>query len=157
MVGLGGVVWWSVVVGWECLACLPLFWGTLGPMPAWLPTPFRGFLPTSFLAYPCCLWAGYPSTYFAYLGATPWPTLAYPLATLCLFPGYLWPVSVLVPYLFSWLLPDYFLATLCLLPGLALGCPVLHLLYMGLRPVTCPVSGSYASGSSSTLSFGIYV
>lgn len=55
--------------------------------------------------------------------------MAYPWATLCLFPGYLWPVSVLVPYLFSGLVPGFSLAILCLLPGLALGCVLSCTLY----------------------------
>lgn len=41
---------------------------------------------TSFLAYPGCLWAGYPSTSFALFPDLPWLSLAYPMVTC-------WPVS----------------------------------------------------------------
>lgn len=128
-VGLGGVMWWSVV-GWECLACLPLFWPI---QDAYGLVTLLPLLPCS-LTYPGC----------------PWPILWLPaglsLATMGLSWAPLGLVPVLVPYLFSGLVPGLLLATLCLLLGLALGCPVLHLLYMGLRPVTCPVPGSCASG-----------
>lgn len=82
--------------------------------------------------------------------------LAYPCLPLGLSWAPLGLVPVLVPYLFSGLVPGFSPAILCLLPGLALGCSVLHPLYLGLRPVTCPVPRSGASGSS-TLVFGIYV
>lgn len=88
----------------------------------------------------------YPSTSFALFPDLPWLSLAYPMATLGLSWAPLGLVPVLVPYLFSWLVPGLLLAISWLLLGLALGCPVLHLLYMGLRPVTCPVPGSGASG-----------
>lgn len=111
-VGLGGVVWWSVV-GWECLACLPLFWPILAAyaMPTLLP-----LLPCS-LTYPGC----------------PWPILWLPaglsLATMGLSWAPLGLVPVLVPYLFSGLLPGFFLATLCLTgpcPGLSSPAPPIH-------------------------------
>lgn len=133
-VGLGGVVWWSVWAGgWWCS-------------------------PTSFLPIPrlstCAYWPTLPTS-FAYPGP-PCPllgwsclTYAYSLATygwcLPLFPTSFQGYCRASP----WLSYAYSL-------GLPLGCPVLHLLYMGLRPVTCPIPWSGASGSS-TLVFGIYV
>lgn len=133
MCGLGSV-----------LTHLPLFCLSLGlphhvPYPVhWLPV--CAYWPTLLPLLPCSL--TYPGC--------PWPILWLPaglsLATLGLSWAPLGLVPVLVPYLFSWLLLGCSLAIPWLLLGLALGWPVLHPLYLGLRPVTCPVPWSGASG-----------
>lgn len=111
-----------------CLAFLPLFCLSLGYLP----------VPTGLPSYLFCLCWPIPGLPYTYSMATYGRCLS------------LFPTSFRGYCRASSLLPSALL-------GLALGCPVLHLLYMGLRPVTCPVHGSCASGISTHILWYLYL
>lgn len=79
--------WWGCVV--ECGGLRSAWLIYLFSAYPWLPPcAYWPTLPTSFLAYPGCLWAGYLSTSFALFPDLPWLSLAYPMATCCPVSGY---------------------------------------------------------------------